>query len=276
MAAAGDTMTGTLTINEGGATIKKTNSSGSQTVLTVEELADQGSNQTLLLKNTNNRDVGIKFETSGGVNYIWQDSGSGIDDALIFSTGGGSRIDDAALILDQNQNVVIPNGNVGIGVTTPSTVGGTAKMTINAIGAPVSIVNGTTDGMYIRRYGDNGQYQIQTTVGVGNSGNLSLQSYGGNVGIGTTSPDGKLTIAGGSGDRILNFDVRGTSVNNNQFPSIWAQDSSATGTFYNSQHGHLFLEGRAQDDRHIHFLTCLLYTSPSPRDRQKSRMPSSA
>ena len=25
-----------------------------------------------------------------------------------------------------------------------------------------------------------------------------------------------------------------------------------------------------------HFTTCLLYTSPSPRDRQKSRMPSSA
>ena len=25
-----------------------------------------------------------------------------------------------------------------------------------------------------------------------------------------------------------------------------------------------------------HFKTCLLYTSPSPRDRQKSRMPSSA
>ena len=26
----------------------------------------------------------------------------------------------------------------------------------------------------------------------------------------------------------------------------------------------------------LHFTTCLLYTSPSPRDRQKSRMPSSA
>ena len=25
-----------------------------------------------------------------------------------------------------------------------------------------------------------------------------------------------------------------------------------------------------------HFIPCLLYTSPSPRDRQKSRMPSSA
>ena len=31
-----------------------------------------------------------------------------------------------------------------------------------------------------------------------------------------------------------------------------------------------FLEGPTQDT------TCLLYTSPSPRDRQKSRMPSSA
>ena len=27
---------------------------------------------------------------------------------------------------------------------------------------------------------------------------------------------------------------------------------------------------------HIHIMNCLLYTSPSPRDRQKSRMPSSA
>ena len=30
------------------------------------------------------------------------------------------------------------------------------------------------------------------------------------------------------------------------------------------------------DDRNGDSLTCLLYTSPSPRDRQKSRMPSSA
>ena len=27
---------------------------------------------------------------------------------------------------------------------------------------------------------------------------------------------------------------------------------------------------------HLHLIACLLYTSPSPRDRQKSRMPSSA
>ena len=31
-----------------------------------------------------------------------------------------------------------------------------------------------------------------------------------------------------------------------------------------------------QQLRKVKFSTCLLYTSPSPRDRQKSRMPSSA
>ena len=32
----------------------------------------------------------------------------------------------------------------------------------------------------------------------------------------------------------------------------------------------------AIDSQHVDIITCLLYTSPSPRDRQKSRMPSSA
>ena len=91
------------------------------------------------------------------------------------------------------------SGNINIGTTSASTVGGTAKMTID-VGAftasPVSIVNGTTDGMYIRRYSTGGSYQLQTTVGSGNSGNLSLQSYGGNVGIGTTSPGYTLDVNG--------------------------------------------------------------------------------
>ena len=36
------------------------------------------------------------------------------------------------------------------------------------------------------------------------------------------------------------------------------------------------LKKRANSCASIEFLDCLLYTSPSPRDRQKSRMPSSA
>ena len=41
----------------------------------------------------------------------------------------------------------------------------------------------------------------------------------------------------------------------------------------------LFREYAADGSRRVYFpvqITCLLYTSPSPRDRQKSRMPSSA
>ena len=38
----------------------------------------------------------------------------------------------------------------------------------------------------------------------------------------------------------------------------------------------VWLIGRTQTNGTADFATCLLYTSPSPRDRQKSRMPSSA
>ena len=104
-------------------------------------------------------------------------------------------------ILQNGSNAIFidTSKNIGIGVTSPSIVGGTAKLTVNVgsgTSSPVSIVNGTTDGMYIRRYAGNGQYQIQTTSGSGNSGNLSLQSYGGNVGVGVVNPSEKLSVDG--------------------------------------------------------------------------------
>ena len=115
--------------------------------------------------------------------------------------GFGSDASGNFKIRQNGADLIFGSGNnVGIGVTSPSIVGGTAKLTVNVgsgTSSPVSIVNGTTDGMYIRRYAGNGKYQIQTTSGSGNSGNLSLQSYGGNVGIGTTSPNTKLHVSGG-------------------------------------------------------------------------------
>ena len=39
---------------------------------------------------------------------------------------------------------------------------------------------------------------------------------------------------------------------------------------------HFILTGGGSADFKLAFTLCLLYTSPSPRDRQKSRMPSSA
>ena len=39
---------------------------------------------------------------------------------------------------------------------------------------------------------------------------------------------------------------------------------------------HLMVANEVAEDPEASHQTCLLYTSPSPRDRQKSRMPSSA
>ena len=47
-------------------------------------------------------------------------------------------------------------------------------------------------------------------------------------------------------------------------------DYVAFGAFYETQ------TKAAKTRADLEILTCLLYTSPSPRDRQKSRMPSSA
>ena len=38
----------------------------------------------------------------------------------------------------------------------------------------------------------------------------------------------------------------------------------------------IIIEANGDTEVDDHHVTCLLYTSPSPRDRQKSRMPSSA
>ena len=42
---------------------------------------------------------------------------------------------------------------------------------------------------------------------------------------------------------------------------------------YSSKNFNVFVKGEIKID---HVITCLLYTSPSPRDRTRSRMPSSA
>ena len=48
--------------------------------------------------------------------------------------------------------------------------------------------------------------------------------------------------------------------------------SFLTWAAFRTSHADVAASGRRMDDAE----TCLLYTSPSPRDRQKSRMPSSA
>jgi len=87
-------------------------------------------------------------------------------------------------------------GKVGIGTETSYTVGGTAQVTIATGSAETALAFGPSnnDMLYMRSAGSQGNFQFQTSVNSGNSGSIQLQPFGGNVGIGTTSPDYLLDL----------------------------------------------------------------------------------
>ena len=139
---------------------------------------------------------------------------SGATGTISLNTHGGTIFK-----IDGNDNILIRTGSASV-------VGGTARMTVDVgsgTSSPISIVNGTTDGMYIRRYGSSGKYQIQTTVGGGNSGVFSLQTYGGNVGIGTTTAPEKLTVEG-------NISASGTVTANSLVGTLTGTATGLSGT----------------------------------------------
>ena len=89
-------------------------------------------------------------------------------------------------------------GEVGIGTTSALTTGGTAQVSIstNTNAVALSFGASNTDMSYIRRL-SSAVYQWQTFNGA-NAGEIHLQPYGGNVGIGTSSPSAKLHVTGSS------------------------------------------------------------------------------
>jgi len=119
---------------------------------------------------------------------------------------------------------LIVNGNVGIGTNNPqktlhvagtSIIGsGVNNITPNGVPDPsiqckdiVLHNNSANDQMFIRRIGVS-EYQFQTYKN-GNAGEIHLQPYGGNVGIGSTQPNSKLDVNGsfGAGTNGSNFTV---------------------------------------------------------------------
>ena len=68
--------------------------------------------------------------------------------------------------------------------------------------------------------------------------------------------------------------TNGAHTNNSDKASILPANASMSGGTYVDKIESILLP--TLDGTTTNYLSCLLYTSPSPRDRQKSRMPSSA
>jgi hypothetical protein len=87
-------------------------------------------------------------------------------------------------------DLIINSDFIGIGTANPLTHGGTAKLSVVITNTePIVYGRSSTDAIFLRRL-NTGNYQFQTTANGGNTGNLFLQPYGGNVLISTTVDNG--------------------------------------------------------------------------------------
>ena len=93
------------------------------------------------------------------------------------------------------------NGNLALGTTSAFTTGGTSRLSLLASSVLLSAGISNNDMFYIRRQSA-GNFAWQT-YDTGNGGNIQLQPYGGNVGIGTVTPNSPLHVhADGIGIRL--------------------------------------------------------------------------
>jgi hypothetical protein len=126
--------------------------------------------------------------------------------------GGGTDVADFVISdTGQERLIIKANGNVGINVTSPSAglqiaLGGTTIPSAGSNTGSVCFGNTTSGNAYGLVMGANssgvGYISSQRTDGTATTYNLAIQPNGGNVGIGTTSPDNKLHIKGGSVTRL--------------------------------------------------------------------------
>ena len=160
---------------------------------------------------------GYQLETTGTIRSTGMSSapvfGSGVElrytadgagSILAYNRTNGSlgylpiRVEGDTIDLREEGSSVlyIDGGNVGINTTSPFTTGGTAKITSKLAGTnkvALSMGVSNTNMSYLRQFG-NGIFQWQTYYNGSNTGEIHLQPYGGNVGIGTTSPGYKLSV----------------------------------------------------------------------------------
>ncbi len=183
-----------------------------------------------LLLNSNSGDQNYFIQYAGGGNYTQYQNYFGHQ--FTTNTGGGT----VAMTIAQS-------GDVGIGTTTPASVnnvnlGGqrilniTSASTISRIAAQ-GIDAAALDLVDLGATSNNKWIALQSAAGVfsinslndnsslkhtffesnSTTGNITLAKYGGNVGIGTSTPRGTLHIAKDTGSLILDTEHAGNQVN---------------------------------------------------------------
>ena len=142
------------------------------------------------------QDLTITAGESGGIlNAATQN-----DEIIRLAGEGGVKIyassDNLTSGLNRNTTLIDTSGNAAFGQFSSYSTGGTARMTVKTAstsGVALSMGSSNTNMSYIRQNG-NGIFEWQT-YNSGNSGNLLFQRYGGNVGIGSSSPSVKLDVS---------------------------------------------------------------------------------
>jgi len=92
---------------------------------------------------------------------------------------------------------ITSDGNVGIGTTSPAT-----RLHVDASGHAMVVSNDTGNRRIYFGTGGTGEPDIQATLSNGTARQLSINAAGGNVGIGTTTPNVELAVYQSSTARI--------------------------------------------------------------------------
>ena len=155
---------------------------------------------------------GIVFAV-GGADYGFINIPVGGGGAMSFGTGSAGAAAERMRIDS--------SGNVGIGTSSPpcllyvaSVANPTAIPALGAASTHFAVGNSNSYGtMFGTLNTGNGYIQQQRFDTVATAYNLLLQPNGGNVGIGTTTPNGKLTVSNGSGAHFEFFPENSTDTN---------------------------------------------------------------
>jgi hypothetical protein len=157
---------------------------GTQLVVSGPQLVDG----QVRLYNTTTRASGNKygirfadssFETNASI-YAEQSGSSNNAAALVFGVNAGTG---GISLTSAPEQMRLTSTGLIVGSTSYATTG----VSSGVLAATAAVIGSQSgDSLYIRRNGTAGEYAFQTTISGTSNGNLVLQPYGGNLGLGVT------------------------------------------------------------------------------------------